>query len=290
MVLKQRQIAAETLRVLDNVVNSARGGYAEDDHNYQRGRHNYALYKVGGACRKEPAYARVQYDYARAYYHCKMIVPPEQLLKKLSASREARRGVRYEKHQYYHRRDAEDNVLPLAVAFREEVRKRYRVYPVRVHAQPLRYEQPVEVCSDRKSYRCPAYLRAAAEIRKSRKSHEQVAAHIGSFRAHCRYYGSKLSAAEIKVSDIVVLLREYHADNYHKQQIDHYRYYYYCHDCFLSLYPVNPCRTGGDCDPAVFYAGSFAGLVQRPGQLTVIRERDFPVRRVQHCQKRFTAV
>ncbi len=148
-----------------------------------------------------------------------MIVKAEQRIKELAARRKARGGVRDKEYQDDKRRDAHQDIFLLVKSAGEEVGDSDRADLMGVDTQLLCDKQPVDVCTGSQTDNRPAHVGDTAEVGKSGQTHKQVAAHIGSLRAHGGDDRTELSSAEVEVAYVLVLLGEFYSNNYHQNQI-----------------------------------------------------------------------
>ena len=87
-------------------------------------------------------------------------------------------------------------------------------------AQAFRHELPVEVGADGQANRRPDRFVRTAEVRKTRKTHEQIARHIGGFRGKRREPRTEASAAqEVFFGRAIRLLRIDEADDHDHDEI-----------------------------------------------------------------------
>ena len=108
--------AVERTNVCKHLVKAADEALTETEHDKERNRHDDALNKVGGRCRKESAERTVQnYNY-RADYHCGHIVDAEHIREELAACREAGSGVGDEEDDYNDCGNGGEHVVLIAEA------------------------------------------------------------------------------------------------------------------------------------------------------------------------------
>lgn len=178
------------------------GDRADEDHEY-RDDHDHALDQVGGADGEVSAGEGVDEDEQRADDHHRCVVHIEERGEELAAGGEATADVDAEEEEDDEGRDGLDDALLVAETVREEARDRNRVIRLlRILAQPLGYEEPVEVGSDCEADGRPHRIRRAAEVGNARQAHQQPAAHV---RRLCRERGCP--DANLAPSEEIVLGR-----------------------------------------------------------------------------------
>ena len=210
------EVILDASRIFHHIIHAAGCVDAVNHQNHQRRSHHDALDQVSKACRQESAQAGVCDNDNGADNHCHMVIPAEQLIEQLAAGRKARCSIRHEEHQNNHSGNSHQHVLVVTIAVGKKVRDGDGVSAsLGIHPEPLCHQQPVQISTDGETDRRPAYLRTAAQIRQSRQSHQQIAAHVRCLRTHGRDDGTEPPSSQIKVSDTAVLFGVYHADHDH---------------------------------------------------------------------------
>ena len=111
-------------------------------------------------------------------------------------------------------------MLVITESLCEEIRDRNCSELLRIYAESLCYEEPVEICSDRKTDACPCSLRKTRGKCQAGKTEKEPGAHVRCFGAHCRDQRSEASSAEIEVIGALVDPAEVCADGDHHEKID----------------------------------------------------------------------
>ena len=217
------KITRKGVRVFHDRVKPACLADPEEYDDDQSDRHENTLDQVCRGNGKETAERRIPDDDDSTYDHGGVIIKAEQTVEKRSDRLEARCSIRYKENDDDQRRDACKRMALVAVPSRKEIRNRKCPDLVGVSAKQSRDQQPVEVCSDSETDCSPADLRNTGEVSQSRKTHEQITAHIRSFRTHRRDERSELSSADEELARAAAgsAAVEQHSDQDHGNQIDH---------------------------------------------------------------------
>ncbi len=221
--LCKAEVAGQLLRAGDDLIPAAGRPDTETKHRQQCNRHDDGLNKIRERRGKKSAGCRIEHDDDRADDHREMIIHSEQRMKKLPAGRKSGRRIGNEKNDDPDRCQKGQYMLCITVPVGEKLRQRNRVRPLRVAAQLLRDQQPVEIrTAGQPDYR-PPHIRSACEICQSRQTHQQITAHIRSLGAHRRDQRPELPASQIEIADRLVFLRQPDSDAHHRNQIDAHR-------------------------------------------------------------------
>ena len=219
------EIAGQRLRVVHDRAPAASSVNAEAEHDEQRNRHDNGLYKVGGRSGEETAGCRVADNDDGRNNHCPEVIHPEQAGEQLTAGGEARSGVRDEKDQNDQCGQAHQDTAFIAKAVVEEIGNGDGIAgDVRVQADTLGDDKPVDIGADGQADCRPTGVRDAGQIGQAGQTHEQPRTHVRGFGAHGGDERAKFTAAQVKVIGIVVLSGTQDTDIQHSEKINNYRH------------------------------------------------------------------
>ena len=219
--LRETQITGQSFRIFDHGGSSARLNHTESDHDEQRDRHDDTLDQVRRADRQKTAESTVGHDDHGGDNHRYHVIHAEERAEQFAAGGKAGRGVGDEEDNNDHSGDGGQDVFLIAVAFREKVRDRDGAYRMGITADLLGDDQPVQIGAGSQPDHGPPHVGETGQIGKPGKPHKQIAAHVGSFRAHGGDEGTESSSAQIKIIRIGILFGKSDAYVQHTAQIDH---------------------------------------------------------------------
>ena len=195
--LRARKVSRDILQESDRVLNAARLRDAADEHRGKCEEHERALDKVGRADGEISADERVEEHDDGTEHHHRRVVEPEERREQLTAGHKAASGVNREEDERDDCRNRHENMLIVVEAVREEVGDGDGVVRhLRVLAQTLRHELPIEIRADRKADCRPHGVRRAREVRDAGKAHEQPSGHVRRFRGKRREPRAEPATAE----------------------------------------------------------------------------------------------
>ena len=215
----EAQVAGDLLCVCDNGIPTAGDIGAVNKNDDERSGHNNALDKARDGGRHETAGRAVGNDDSGGDYHCRHVIKAEEAVEELAAGGKARGGVGHEEHDDDDRADGLNDLGVIAETHGEEVRHGNGMGLCGILSHSLGDDEPVEICTQRQTYCCPAGFGNAAEEGETGNAHQQVRAHIGSLGAHRGDDRAELSAAEVEVLGRGIL-RIHYAYRQHTQQVD----------------------------------------------------------------------
>ena len=172
--------------------------HAEDYDNGQGGGHDDRLDKVHGGHRGEAADGGVADDDDGAHQHGGHVVPPEQAVEELPDGGQPRGHVGHKEDEDNQGGDAHDNRFFLVVAFGDKAGDGDGVQLHAEPAQPLGYQQEVQIGPEGQADGGPAGVRHTGQIGQAGDAHQQIAAHVGGLGAHGGDQGAHPPAAQVE--------------------------------------------------------------------------------------------
>ena len=223
-VLKHVEVVADDLAVGVEELHRRyiRGAeYAYHRYYNQGAEHQQTLYHVGPADSEKSTQERIRNNDDSADSQRQRVVSAEDEVEQLCAAAERGSRVHQEEHENDSRAREADNGVLREEALLEVLGNGDGVACRIGHlAELCREELPVEVGADEKTDSYPAFSQTVQEYR-SRKSHQQPAAHIRSLRRDCGGPAAKLPAAYEIIVHALGLLIGHDAYAQHHKRINH---------------------------------------------------------------------
>ena len=196
--LREAEEAGEGLGVGDDRVHAARLDHAKDHDDGQGGGHDDGLDQVHGGHGVEASDGGIADNDDGPDDHRRHVVPAKEAVEELADGGKARGYIGHEKDQNNQGGNAHDDGLFLPIALGDEAGNGDSVQLHAVAAELFGNQQEVQVGADSQADGGPAGVRHAAEVRKARDAHEQVAAHVGGLGAHGGHQGADAPAAQVE--------------------------------------------------------------------------------------------
>ena len=162
--------------------------------------------QIGGAGCKEAAQRRITYDDDGADDHGPEVIDAKEAAEEFSAGSKTGCCIGNKKQDDDDGCNGVEYVFIVVITLREKIRNRNGIDMMGISTNSFGNDEPVDIGPQSQSDGGPGSVSDSRKVSDAGQSHQKPAAHIRGFGAHGGDKGTQLSAAEIKITDIVVLL------------------------------------------------------------------------------------
>ena len=225
IAFRHAQVAGQGFGIGNNGIHAARLLNSKYHHYYQRNGHKNGLNQIGERNRHKAAQHCITDDDNRANNHGGVVIHAKQAVEQCANGFKPGSRIGDKEYQNDGCRNAGKQVFFIAIPPGKIIRDSDSADVSRIAPQPPRHNKPVEVGAHRQTDAGPGNFRQAAQIGKTRQTHQQVTAHIAGLGAHGRYQRAHLASAQVKViaAFSAAFFFFFYAHQHHGQQVQYNR-------------------------------------------------------------------